>query len=147
MADITGTLDITLGDITAVLEGGSPAVGVTGIDSESLLDIYIMRGEDATYTFVYKDDNNVVLPLTGHHAKMEIRKAIGHRIFKTFDETDGLTITIASGLITLTLAHASTKSFDFKEAIYDLWFETGDGKRILVSRGRIRVVDTITEFA
>lgn len=144
VADVFGVLAQTLGALILVSEGGSPAVGIEATDVS--YDIELIRGEDSVFTFTYKDDNGQVLPLTGHLVRMDIRKAHGGDILCSLTESDGIVISHSLGLITLTITHAKSIAFEFINARYDLWIETGNGIRIPISYGKITIIENITEF-
>ena len=95
-------------------------------------NITILQGSDKTITLVLKDDDGVVINLTGYTAAMHVRTSPKSTTLldELTTENGRIVITPLSGKIELEFPHAVSSEYGFVKAVYDLELYIND----LVSR-------------
>lgn len=97
------------------------------------------QGATFTREIVLRDENDVVIPLAGYSARMQIRTAPAA---STIAAT--VTATIASDTITLALTAAQTAAIAPWNYYYDLELENGSGGVDRLLEGRFEVTPEVT---
>lgn len=88
-----------------------------------VVDLVIKQGSTYRQEFVYKDDDNEIVDLTGYTARMQIRPDVESEtiIADLTTENDGITIDGPNGSIELFISHTDTAGMTpTKNAGYDL---------------------------
>jgi hypothetical protein len=122
----------------------------------SKYDFAIEQGTSFSLSLVYKDQNDVIINLTGYCARLILRTNSGEvKVFST-TETDysqyKFTIEPLAGRLLLKIPASSTNSYSFLSAKYDLEIQspvdhyTGGGKSITrILYGTITIVGRNSE--
>lgn len=110
-------------------------------------DIEIMQGADKSITFTLTDNNDNAVDLTSYTAKLEIRDRPGGAIIISLTSLPaaGITITAATGVIVAAWTAAQTALFTFDTAYYDLFTTSGTGTKTCIARGKILLIQRVTQ--
>lgn len=79
------------------------------------LDLYATQGVTFYLPVTYKDEDEVIIPLTGYTAKMQVRntpEATGDPIIDLTTENGGIVITEAEGLIEVIISAENTAALE-----------------------------------
>jgi len=89
-------------------------------------DITIEQGATYSDTFRYALESGTPINLTGYTAKMQIRESYCSSPIATLTTENGkISITGATGTITVTLSKSETSLINITEGVYDLVLTTG----------------------
>lgn len=108
-------------------------------------NIHIYEGETWGMNLALYDDNDDPVLLTGYTAKMQIRDRPGGTVFKTIDNTSGITVNEAYGELDLFLSAEETAEFNFKKASYDIFIYSPADEAVPILCGDVIVERRITE--
>lgn len=92
-------------------------------------------------------NNGVVVPLSGHTARMHIRQKIAASdvLYELTTTNGGLVINGLAGTVDLYISDEDTATFQFRNAVYDLELEdTGTGEVVRVLQGAVQVSPEVT---
>jgi hypothetical protein len=90
-------------------------------------NITILQGSDKTISLVLKDDDGVVINLTGYTAAMHVRTNPKSAVLldELTTENSRIVITGVSGKIDLKFPNVVTSEYGFVKAVYDLELYSG----------------------
>lgn len=104
------------------------------------------QGATFTREIVYRDSNNALINLTGYSARMQIRpyKDSGDILVNATTANGKLSVSGASGKITIVLSPTDTNTISFDEGVYDLEIEDADGAVTRLLEGRVTFSKQVT---
>lgn len=96
-------------------------------EKAGILNITIEQGATFNPVLTWKDENGVVIDLTGYSARMQIRDTVDATSFiaELTDLTGEIVLGGTAGTITFNLSAAATAAFTFDSAVYDLELVNG----------------------
>jgi hypothetical protein len=99
-------------------------------DSPGEYDFIIYQGQDFSRTFTIKDSNGDAIDISGYDARLQVRenKSSSSSVL-SLTVGDGLSITGASGQVTVSLTATETAALDYNGGVYDL--ELVDGSDVV----------------
>jgi len=116
--------------------------------------LIIEQGATFSETFEWLDSNNAAVDISNYKARMQIRATIGDltKLAEgTYDDATSIatgdiviSFTALSGLITLTIAAATTAAMDFQSARFDLELESAAGVVTRLVEGDIQLSREVT---
>lgn len=106
------------------------------------LDFY--KQDTYTHDFIYKIDG-VVQNITGYTAILQIRDTSGNLLHTSSTTNGQITITGASGKVSLKIPGDTTKAWTFQSGQYDLFIVSGGGEEQALCKGSVVVYSNITE--
>lgn len=94
-------------------------------------DFTIEQGTTFTRLVQWKDSSGDPVDLSGYTAAMKIRESYdsGTVLVSLATGSSGITITAASGLLTIVISSTVTAALDFDRAVYDI--ELNDGSDVI----------------
>lgn len=105
-----------------------------------------VQGAHWTANLYLENDNGDAKDLTGYTAKMEIRDKKGGQIYATLDTTTGeITITAATGKITLALSDTQTTAITREWCEYDLMLTNVSGVKDCLIYGKFYTRQAVTK--
>jgi len=99
------------------------------------VNLTVEQGTDFTTTFTIKNPDGTVLPLTGYSATAKLGKYPSASSTTSF----GITLTAASGKVTLTLGNTVTAGLDPGRYYYDVVIQSSGGNITRVIEGMVLV--------
>lgn len=106
-------------------------------------DIYIMRGQTWKFDLTVSTNNGTAKDITGYKCKLVARENEPSDALLTMSETDGITITGASGLLEFLLSADDTEALAFQKAQYDIVLTNTSNENTYLLMGNIYVVPTM----
>ena len=107
-------------------------------------DFSIKQGSTFSKVLIYKDDDGVVINLTGYQAKMQLRESVNSNVLLELTTANGrLIITPLEGKIEMHLTPAETKALSFCKALYDLDIFTASNKYTILE-GSVTLIKEVT---
>ena len=115
----------------------------------------IEQGATTDFEIQYKDSSNSAVDLTGYGARMQIRSDYGGTVIAELssslkDDKTGLnlsgsngTTALSSGSIGIFISAASSSTFTFNEALYDLELVSGSVVTRLIE-GKVKLSKNVT---
>lgn len=97
------------------------------------------QGSTFTRELVLRDDANVIIPISGYTAQMQIRKSPA-----STDIIATATVSIASNTITVSLTAIQTTAIAAWNYFYDLEMDNGSGDVQRLLEGRFEVTAEVT---
>lgn len=115
------------------------------------LNIEIDEGTDNTVSFTYRDNTtNLPKDITGYHAKLTVRSALGspYKLLELDDLGGRIVLGGTSGNIDISFIPADTdlslQSVGWDRGVWDLKLTDGSGKKVKIAKGFITISRTST---
>lgn len=109
-------------------------------------NILIDQGSTYTLALNYKDSAGTAINLTGYTAAMQIRNTVDSAttVLSLSSPSNGIVITGATGLITITVTAAQTRDMIANTYVYDLEITSGSGIVTRLVQGSVIVSAEVT---
>lgn len=108
-------------------------------------DLTIDQGADWSITLTYKDSGGVVIPLTGHTSRMQLRRHYDDASpVLSLTSSAGMTITALTGTIVARATAIQTGALVAGDYVYDVEIETSGGVVTRLIYGRVTVRPQVT---
>jgi|TARA_R110000796_G_scaffold234612_1_gene353482 hypothetical protein len=104
-------------------------------------NLYIDQGADYSTTVSLTDSNGDILSLTGYSAEGQIRKTYGS---STAAATFGVSLSAASGQITLTLTDSVTAAMTAGRYVYDVIITDGSATKTRILEGQATITPSVS---
>lgn len=116
------------------------------VNSIGPANLEIVRGDTKTFTVTYTETDGTPVDLTDYTARMQIRKTMddGSYIWQGSTTTGEISITGASGLISITIPKTNTATFNFDRGKYDLEITSSTGVTETIMGGEATLIKDVT---
>ena len=109
-------------------------------------NVLIDQGSTYTLALTYKDSSGAAINLTGYTAAMQIRDTVNSATtqLSLSSPSNGIVITAATGLITITITDTQTRALVANTYVYDLEITSGAGVVTRLIQGSVIVNAEVT---
>jgi hypothetical protein len=108
-------------------------------------DLNIHQGETRSFAVQLLDNNEVAIDLTSYTAAMKIKDSYGGNTVLSLTSSSGITISTATGMITVLITAAQTAALGIQEGVYDLKVVSATSTVTYHLKGRVIVDPQVTE--
>jgi len=111
------------------------------------LNLVIEQGARFDPVLTWKDENGVVINLTGWTARMQIRASKSEAAFliELTTENGGITLGGAAGTISLVITGTATAAITWTKGVYDLEMVSPSGYPTRLVEGTVKVKTEVTK--
>ena len=106
-------------------------------------DLEIAQGADFNIQLTWKDDNDVLIDLTGYSARMKLKNKIGGTI--EIDCGSYITLGGVNGTIDIDIPASITETITFEQGVYDLELVSSGGNVYRIMQGKANVSFEVTD--
>jgi len=86
----------------------------------SKINYEMRRGDTFNPTIAYKDENGVIIDLSSHTAKMDLKDAIDGTVIESLTSASGITLAATDPNISILIADTVTAAYTITPMVYDL---------------------------
>jgi len=104
-------------------------------------NVSILKGAEFTQDFIWADENNVLINLTGYTAKLKMRETIDAAdSFVSLTDSAGITLGGVAGTIAVVITGAVTGALTERGGVYDLVLTSSGGIPYKLFFGTVNIV-------
>jgi hypothetical protein len=110
----------------------------------AVINASLTQGETWVLPLRWKTSDYTVVDLSGYTAAMMIRQSVDGDALVSLTDADGIVLGGSVGTITATLTAAQTLILPAARLQYDLKLTTPDGAVVVIARGELSIIRTLT---
>lgn len=113
---------------------------------DTVYDIEIQQGADFDITFLYKDEDGVIIDVSGYSARMMIKSGYRSLAVVSLTQSSGITLGGASGTVAIHIPASKTVTLPGppQTMVYDIFLTDPSGNIVKLVGGRVNLQLAVT---